>query len=553
MKNVCYRGFLDTCNYSCEYCAFRKRGKRSGKYKRGIEADREAIRRFSNFVIEREFCSEIMFLPYGEALIHDYYIEEIARLSRRDFIEKISCQTNLSFSAERFAEIIGNSGNISKVKLWCTFHPTQTNKEAFLKNCTTLYEKGIEFCVGAVGVPKNIADILVMREELKFINENIYFWINAMEGMGRAYTEGEIEQLSGADPFFRLELLEYKADSDLCTSGRERIFVDGMGNISACNISRIKLGNIYEGFSEAEEGNGVQGNIAEKINGEFYEGNIEENMKENCVIENCLLGNSLEGNVTENCDVGNCASKRKICAAERCNCYLSYCSRTDIPELFLFGDNEFIRIPQGIKAVFFDIDGTLTDDSGNITQSQKQLVETLSHHCRVFLATSLPYSYAKETCAEIWEFISGGSFAEGSDLRVFGEYKRVVPLDGNIVGNIAGNKAVFYKEDEILHKITFLHRLGNNVISELRKYFSVSEQGNITGITNISATKLSGIIDIMGFLNMEEKSIAVVGNSENDIPMLKYFSNSITVGNAEKCAEIHGKYKLDGFVFSRRK
>jgi len=104
MKNVCYRGFLDTCNYSCEYCAFRKRGKRSGKYKRGIEADREAIRRFSNFVIEREFCSEIMFLPYGEALIHDYYIEEIARLSRRDFIEKISCQTNLSFSAERFGD-----------------------------------------------------------------------------------------------------------------------------------------------------------------------------------------------------------------------------------------------------------------------------------------------------------------------------------------------------------------------------------------------------------------------------------------------------------------
>ena len=94
-----------------------------------------------------------------------------------------------------------------------------------------------------------------------------------------------------------------------------------------------------------------------------------------------------------------------------------------------------------IKAIFFDIDGTLiTGNSKQITDETAQMLRRLSMHSSIFLATSLPYNTAMHKVSKVKDIIQGGVFAQGGMCRIFArKYKKVFPLETAKLGIIKEN------------------------------------------------------------------------------------------------------------------
>ncbi len=281
-RHIFYRGSLKSCNYCCSYCPFSK-GKES---RSGIERDEAQWNRFVKYICRGSFSGAVQAVPYGEALIHRYYWEGLAALSRCGGIDAVGAQSNFSFQASEMLDVFERAGGVKeKMFLWGTFHPEMVSVDAFLRKCTELKKAGVSFCVGAVGVPENQE---LLRELRSGLDRSVYMWINRMDGMGRKYTPEEIRVFSQIDAYFPLELRGFSPDVSRCLPS---ILVEGDGNIRSCIQCHASLGNLYE----------------------------EETVR----------------------------FPDKKCTSKRCGCYLAYATRSDIPELDAFGPYPAFRVPQG--------------------------------------------------------------------------------------------------------------------------------------------------------------------------------------------------------------
>lgn len=284
-----YRGSIKSCNYSCGYCPFSKKKTTESE----IKSDSRALVRFVDYLLENlNEYSAFMITPYGEALIHEYYWRELARLSSHEKIELVGAQSNLSFQAAKMIEIYKeNGGEIKKLRLWGTFHPDMVSVEDFVAQCDEIMSYGVKFCVGCVGVPENI-DIL---KELRYKLPNcIYVWVNKLDGLKRNYSTEEKKEFLNIDSYFENELCHYNADEFRCNNSR---FVDATGEVYRCNISRRPLGNIYDN----------------KTHKKFFNNNIvDDNFK---------------------------------CDRKECSCYISYCN-LHLKSLSAFEPYPAFRLPQ---------------------------------------------------------------------------------------------------------------------------------------------------------------------------------------------------------------
>lgn len=226
-----YRGSLDSCNYSCSYCPFSKKPKCTRKE---LLKDEKSLVKFVDTVIKKteetkKKCA-VQIVPYGEALVHKYYWRELARLTCSPYIEAAGAQTNLSFDIDCMAgEFLANKGELAKLRLWCTFHPQMVTMDRFLQQCSRLSRHGILYCAGTVGVPGQAGDIRRLRERLP---EDVYLWINKMDGLKRRYTEEETRMFSGIDEYFETGLKHYKADTSKCA---DSLFMEADGSVRRCN------------------------------------------------------------------------------------------------------------------------------------------------------------------------------------------------------------------------------------------------------------------------------------------------------------------------------
>ena len=226
-----YRGSLESCNYSFSYCPFSKKPQNSKE----LEKDKENLVQFVSALLDEENgisreCA-VQIVPYGEALVHKYYWQEMARLSRSPLIEAVGAQTNLSFDVDTMIRVfIENNGIISKLKLWCTFHPSMVTIDKFLSQCNKLSIHNISYCAGATADPAQIGNIRILRRNL---SEGIYLWVNKLDGLGRRYTSEEIEAFMDIDEYFYLELKHHKADINKCTGS---CFIEAGGTAKRCNI-----------------------------------------------------------------------------------------------------------------------------------------------------------------------------------------------------------------------------------------------------------------------------------------------------------------------------
>ncbi len=234
MKLLYYRGLLKSCNYRCYYCPF-------AKSETNVSKDEFYLNKFCKFIANIKSLETVFFVPYGEALIHDYYLENFYYLSKSK-IKKIICQTNLSFDVNHFIEILKEG--LQKMSLSCSFHPTQIEAKSFADKCEILYKNNIKFSVGAVGDYKNINQ---MKELKKILPKDIYFWVNAIEYQNTTYSADQIEEFKKIDPHFCNEIKNIKSDYKDCYSGKSAFFVNYKGDLYNCNLDRQKLGNLYLG------------------------------------------------------------------------------------------------------------------------------------------------------------------------------------------------------------------------------------------------------------------------------------------------------------------
>lgn len=291
-----YRGSLRSCNYACSYCPF---SKQIGSA-RQLREDKEALFRFVERINGMESAEgAVQIVPYGEALIYDYYWQGLAALSRNPRLDAVGAQSNFSFSVEQMLDVYRAYGGIlDKLRLWGTFHPQMTAVKQFVSQCTKLSACQVQYCVGAVGVPAHLEAVRCLRKELP---QQVYLWINKMDGLGRRYTEGEIAAFAKIDAYFGMELAHYTADTQLCADNR---FVEADGTAYRCNLCQKSLGNLYDGSWEE-------------------------------IQESGQTGESMHG-----------LDDRYVCGRKECSCYLAYCNRLE-GQMAPFGPYPAFRIPAG--------------------------------------------------------------------------------------------------------------------------------------------------------------------------------------------------------------
>ena len=117
IKRIYYRGKLDSCNYTCSYCPFGKKSHLTSTA--NMEQDKKAWEHFITAVEQwKGEPLQLFIIPYGEALIHNYYCEGMMRLAALPQVIGISCQANLSFPAGQWLnELQATPALISKIKV----------------------------------------------------------------------------------------------------------------------------------------------------------------------------------------------------------------------------------------------------------------------------------------------------------------------------------------------------------------------------------------------------------------------------------------------------
>jgi HAD superfamily hydrolase (TIGR01484 family) len=497
-----YRGYLKSCNYQCGYCPFSK----NKLTKQALIEDEKQLNTFVNRILAVNSTDipslKILFTPYGEGLIHAYYQEAMIRLSHAPFIEAVSIQTNFSLNAHLFsARLIAQQVDLSKIKLWASFHPTEISLEKFIDNYDKL-DPQIQVTFGAVAHPQQIRELKNLKQRLK---PNDYLFLNAMNGFKRAYTSEEIAQFTAIDPFFIPNPKAILADETRCVAGKSHFFVHHTGDVSACNLSRIKLGSLDN-----------------------------------------LLKNNIE-------------HKEMRCASKSCDCFLAYSTRKDYP---MRGPLKTLRIPRAekIKMLFLDLDGTLLDKNGQLSEEKIATLQKIhAKNIHIGIATSRPFHSLKSElrCYPlVWKRLFGVVCSDGAEVIYFKskmQWLTAIEMDiaTNVMQFISDLKWPLYKiytsKQGAIYKILLKNTVSETEINSLCVKFGLKaiKDKQYIGLTHYHCSKTTGIKKLASLFDCADDDIVVVGNGDSDLDMLNYFNYSIAVMDAEFKAKAAAKYNLD--------
>lgn len=232
--SILYRGPLSSCNYGCAYCPFAKHRETHAE----LAGDREALARFVDWT-SRQTCElSILFTPWGEALIRSWYQQALARMSRLPHVQRVAIQTNISCHLNWIEDC-----DLSRLALWCTYHPSETTRERFLERCQELDERGVRYSVGVVGMKAHAEDTRWLRERL---TEDVYLWVNAYKRDDAYYTPADLLAFGSIDPLFAVNNTRHPSRGRACRAGEDVFSVDGDGVMRRCHFIKTPIGNIYE-------------------------------------------------------------------------------------------------------------------------------------------------------------------------------------------------------------------------------------------------------------------------------------------------------------------
>ena len=488
IKRIYYRGKLNSCNYTCSYCPF---GKKS--HLTATTQDEQAWNRFITAIEQWQGGPlQLFIIPYGEALIHRYYRKGIIHLAALPQVAGISCQTNLSFSADEWLdEFSATPTLISKIKIWASFHPEMTSVESFVRRLHTLYNAGIQVCAGAVGNPMAKSVLGDLRNALL---PDIYLFINAMQGLKSPLSVEDIRFFTQLDNLFEYDLKNASAQWDICSGGRSSCFIDWKGDIFGCPRSQVKIGNLYQ----------------------------------NQILDLLL------------------PCRRKVC-----DCYIAFSNLTNHPLHRIMGAGAFWRIPDKpfITSVFFDVDGTLTDAQGRVSVSYAHALRYIAQFVPLYLATSLSMQQARRKLGKaLFSLFEGGVFADGG-LLVYGGQSQCMPVELLLDINEESAKITAHSYEGQVYKYSMLvydkeERI--NILSRLKeKPYQVFYKPPLITVIHKEVDKRKGVLHICKALAFPLDQVLVVGNSLKDWEMMSVVSHSCAVMNAEPLLKERARYTLN--------
>ncbi|MCG8612623.1 MAG: STM4011 family radical SAM protein [Pseudomonadales bacterium] len=233
---ILYRGPLASCNYACGYCPFAKReDDRAARTQ-----DQQALERFVQWVENQAITDniQILFTPWGEALVRRWYRDTVVKLSHLPQVTKVAVQTNLSVPPDWLAQ-----ANIQRTAIWATYHPGETPRKRFIAHIKKLSTMGVACSVGIVGKKEHRAAAEQLRNDLP---EHLYLWVNAYKDEPAYYSEEDIRFFKAIDPLFEINLYDYASYGEACQSGYRSVTIDGEGDVRRCHFVSPVMGNIYQ-------------------------------------------------------------------------------------------------------------------------------------------------------------------------------------------------------------------------------------------------------------------------------------------------------------------
>lgn len=276
-----YRGSLASCNYACSYCPFAK--KRDSRAK--LARDAQEVQRFLAWCASQQRGLRIMFTPWGEALTRRHYRQAMQDLLAMPHVLQVALQTNLA-GPLAWLEALSPSAR-GKLALWTTYHPQQSNASKFLARCAYLRKQQVAHSVGMVALQAHFAEIQAMRAALP---ATTYLWLNAWDRRGPGYYSAEdLQWLTSIDPWFDYNHRARPSRGKPCRAGEDALLVDGNGDLQRCHFLEPGLGNLYQ----------------------------------------TPLDQILQA---------------KPCPRYKCDCYLGYAQRKDLPFAEAFGEGVWARL-----------------------------------------------------------------------------------------------------------------------------------------------------------------------------------------------------------------
>lgn len=487
IRNIYYRGSLEYCNYTCSYCPF---GRKSASA--DTDGDREALHRFISRIGQwKHGALRILIIPYGEAMIHRYYREGIIRLAAMPHVAGVSCQTNLSFSVSRFLDEVEEArADVTKIKFWASYHPEMADVTDFASKIEKLHAAGIEVCAGVVGDPSAKEQIRRLR---LLLDPSVYLFVNAMQGLRKPLSEEDVRFFNEMDNLFDYDRRNAKACLNNCSGGRESLFVDREGGMYACPRSGVRTGNFYDDSASLLQ-------------------------------PSCL---------------------RKVC-----DCYIAFSNLRDTPLRRMMGEGALWRIPERkkVRAVFFDIDGTLTDVQGRIPGRTVSALKYMSGRLPLYLSTALPMAHAKKRLGDVFDLFSGGVFADGGFL-CYEDTIECVPVEHPVALDFPGCRITRYTWKGEIFKYAVLAptvreatRLSAGLEGEA---YQLYQEGRLLTVVDSRAGKKNGLMTLCSRLGISLREILVVGNTMHDWPMMSVAGYSCAVMDAEEELK-----KLSGYILN---
>ncbi len=241
-----------------------------------------------------------------------------------------------------------------------------------------------------------------------------------------------------------------------------------------------------------------------------------------------------------------------------------------------------------IKALFFDIDGTLLTSSGRMSQKTKEVLKACREKgIKIFTATGRPPLLLKmlKLDAEEQEIIKdGGVFYNGAcihlnDTKIYTflsdevvtrsvevvtafekvnvvvqmenenhSFRYLLPDDEYRYWGIKKSELVEFEKNSLNRVVKIAIFASSVLLGELREKIqaSVGAEANmyVTGtgdfrlieLVDKKTSKMSGIKKTAAIYGWEDDEVAVFGDDYNDVEMLQGFKNSFAMGNA--CDEV---------------
>ncbi|KAB0324946.1 STM4011 family radical SAM protein [Janthinobacterium sp. PLB04] len=248
-----------------------------------LARDAREVARFTSWLAAQKRDIGILFTPWGEALVRRHYRAAMQTLASLPHVRQVALQTNLSGPLNWLQGMDG----LEKIGLWCTYHPDQTTLARFLERCARLDTMGVRYSVGVVAMNEHLDAIRALRAALP---KHVYLWLNAYDRRGpHYYSEEDLAWFDAVDPWFAHNRRPSSSRGKPCLAGETSLSVDGDGELARCHFVPERLGNLYED------------DLADML-------------------------------------------QEKSCPRFKCDCYIGYAQRKDLPFQAVFGEGVLARI-----------------------------------------------------------------------------------------------------------------------------------------------------------------------------------------------------------------